>query len=98
MLRADFPGHEALLTQLSSAKVVPIDKDGSLRFHVEGSSRAEVVRRIPVEAEIDDVDGTIVHLLVHVVDGFLKELEIFREDSNPVHRAISPESLRLLVL
>jgi hypothetical protein len=51
-----------------------------------------------IEAEVDDADGTIVHLLVHVVDGFLHELEIFREDSNPVRREISPESLRLLVL
>jgi hypothetical protein len=53
---------------------------------------------VPVEAELVDEDGVIVHVLLHVVDGFLNELEVYREDSAPVRRVIRPEELRLLVL
>jgi putative aminopeptidase FrvX len=75
-----------------------IDPNGSLEFvHVEGPS-AKVVRRIPVEAEARDEDGTVIHVLVHVLDGKLNELEIYREDSGTVVRKPAPEQLRLIVL
>lgn len=35
----------------------------------------------PVEAELGDLDVVLVHVLLHVVDGRLDELEIYREDS-----------------
>jgi hypothetical protein len=60
--------------------------------------RAEVVRRIPVEAEFDDQDGVGVHVLLHVLDGYLNELEIYREDSSPLQREPDPEDFRLIVL
>jgi hypothetical protein len=53
---------------------------------------------VPVEAELEDEDGVPVHVLLHVLDGYLNELEIYREDSAPVRRAIRPEELRILVL
>jgi hypothetical protein len=51
-----------------------------------------------VEAEFEDRDGVTVHILLHVMDGFLNELEIFREDSGRVQRPSTPKDLRLLVL
>ncbi len=75
-----------------------IDDNGSLEFARSEQTPAEVVRRIPVEAELDDSDGVTIHLLLHVVDGLVKELEVYRDDSGPVQRTLTPQDLRLMVL
>ncbi|MFK4853597.1 DUF6984 family protein [Microbacterium sp. ZW T6_19] len=80
----DFPGNAELHDQLRSVTVADIDADGSLRLSTRGAARADVPRRIPVEASYLDRDGVRVHLLLHVVDGYLDEFEVFREDSKPV--------------
>lgn len=79
-----FRGSAALASQLDAIRVVPIDTDGSLRLQPAITRPADVRRRIPVEATYSDADGTIVFVLVHVLDGFLAELEIYREDSGVV--------------
>jgi hypothetical protein len=81
--------------------VVSMDQgaiDGSLSIRVAGSMPAVVIRRVPVEAERPDDDGVVIHVLLHVVDGFLNELEIYRDDSKSVRRAVTPEDLNLVVL
>jgi hypothetical protein len=47
---------------------------------------------------IQDTDGVLIHVLLHVVDGFMNELEIFREDSGPILRSLSSDDMRLLAL
>jgi hypothetical protein len=37
---------------------------------------------VPVEADLEDDDGVTIHVL-HVLDGYLNELEVYREDSSP---------------
>jgi hypothetical protein len=46
---------------------------------------------------MDDQDGVAVHVLLHVLDGYLNELEIYREDSAPLQRQLAPEDFRLIV-
>lgn len=84
LLVMEFPGSTELREQLRTISVAEIDADGSLRLSTRASIRAAVSRRIPVEASYVDRDGVRVHLLLHVVDGYLDELEILREDSAPV--------------
>ena len=98
LLGAEFPGNRALAEQVAHARARQIDPEGSLEFSVEGGPPAEVVRRVPVEAELEDSDGVTIHVLLHVLDGFMNELEIFREDSGPIRRLLPPEDLRVLVL
>jgi hypothetical protein len=98
LLSADFPGRTAIVEQIAFASVREIDDNGSLEFGLSDKTPAQVVRRIPVEAELDDSDGVMIHLLLHVVDGFVKELEVYRDDSGRVRRVLAPEVLRLLVL
>jgi hypothetical protein len=98
LLSADFEGREALAEQLEAAVVRRIDADGSLEFAPSGGPPAHTARRIPVEAEFEDEDGVTVHLLLHVLDGLLNELEVFREDSKPLLAQPSPLRLRLVVL
>ena len=98
LLAADFPGRDAVVAQIAAAKGRRIDDDGSLELSVVDAPPAAVERRIPVEAEIEDLDGVTVHLLLHVLDGFVSELEIFREDSGPVLGPLPPGALRVIVL
>lgn len=99
LLSEDFPGRDALREQAALSMARRIDMDGSLLLQPDGTAtRAVVVRRIPVEAEIDDLDGVTIHVLLHVIDGRLNELEFYREDSAPIQRTMAPDALRVLIL
>jgi len=99
LLSVEFPGRSALLIQAARANGRRIDRNGSLALTpAPDSPVAEVTRRIPVEAEVDDRDGVVVHILLHVLDGYLNELEIYREDSALLQREPEPKNLRLMVL
>ncbi len=98
LLSASFPGKEQLQEQLVKVTVCPIDENGSLALRVSGGPVAKVTKRIPVEAEYPDSDGVPVHVLLHVVEGKLDELEIYREDSLMVRKRIDPQQLQVLVL
>ncbi len=98
LLSAEFTGKSALVEQITMASVRAIDDNGSLEFAPSDGTPAKVDRRIPVEAEIDDSDGVTIHVLLHVVDGIVRELEVYRDDSGRVQRALAPGDLRLLVL
>ena len=77
-------GQDELARQLASLEVKSLDGDGSLKLMPGDSVRANDNQRIPVEATYGDSDGVVVYVLLHVVDGRLNELEVFREDSGPV--------------
>ena len=72
LLGADFQGKAALASQATGAFARAIDPNGSLEIRTRSDERAEVVRRIPVEAELEDADGVTVHVLLHVLDGVAK--------------------------
>ena len=80
LLERSFPGARELRRQMHLLDAEVIDDNGSLSLRPAIVIPAEVDRRIPVEASYDDVDGMSVHVLVHVVDGLLDELEIYRDD------------------
>lgn len=99
LLSSNFPGDANLREQLPECKVCALDANGSLRITAEAGKTASVVRRIPVEAEYDDADGVGVHVLLHVLEGFLHELEVYREDSNRVQiPATRAQSIQVLTL
>lgn len=80
LLSQDFPGCHELRMQLLSARVSPIDRKGSLQFRIVGPA-APVETRVPTEAHYfdgrsDEDSGPAVHLLFHVVEGKLHELEV----------------------
>lgn len=98
LLGTNFSGRDALAEQVAAASVREIDHNGSLEFAPADGTPAEVARRVPVEAELDDNDGVTIHVLLHVVDGLLKELEVYRDDSGRTQRVLDPGDLRLMVL
>ena len=95
-MEPDFPGSCELREQLRGLRVRAIDEDGSLEL-VSGSGPDAIVRdRIPIEGELLDRDGTMVHVLLHVVDGRLNELEIYKVDGSKVLERVDPERMTIL--
>lgn len=86
LLSNTFRGSSELLEQCAGLLVQPLDANGSLRLGVTVPQPARVERRIPIEASYLDEDGVRVHILLHVIGGYLDELEVYREDSGAVVR------------
>ncbi|MCJ2047854.1 hypothetical protein MKK58_25435 [Methylobacterium sp. J-078] len=89
LLATDFPGRSELAAQARSALARRVDQEGSLRFQAD-VPRAGVRVRVPVEGHYHD-DGSApgphrpaVNLLLHVVDGRLHELEVYKDDGSVI--------------
>lgn len=84
LLAVSFPGDEQLREQLKTARVTTIDSDGSLRFWGAKKGGSAASHIVPVEGYARDRDGIPIQVLLHVVEGRLDELEIFKTDGSPV--------------
>lgn len=99
LLSVDFPGRNELREQVRTASVRWLPSRGAPALIVEtrpDSPPASVVQRVPVEATCLDEDGQVMHLLVHVVDQRLSEVEIFREDGERMLRFPDGEGLSVI--
>jgi hypothetical protein len=99
LLSHEFQGREQVALQARTALVKHVGT--KIRpiwlFKIDESApRAHVRQRTPVEAECvgNDQDGAVVHFVLHVIDGRLAELEIFREDGDQIVRVPEPVELR----
>jgi hypothetical protein len=100
LLEPQFPGAPELREQAGRSAVRLQDYGGVVVFAFEtpaGVTPARVEQRIPVEAEAADADGVTIHFLLHVIGGVLKEVEVFREDSEPIRRFPRSAQLQILV-
>jgi hypothetical protein len=98
LLEKTFPGRDEICEQLRKCLVRTIDEDKSLEFLERSNVKAEVEKRIPVEAEVHDTDGILIHILLHVVDGKVNELEIYKEDGSPIIERPDPSKLKVVCL
>lgn len=92
LLTKDFPGVEALRNQLETAKASAIDSAGSVQFRVSGPL-AEVQTRVPTEGCYFDTEGVdhrpSVNVLMHVVEGKLHELEVYKDDGSAIETSLA---------
>lgn len=95
LLEPDFPGRGELREQLNSLTVEELDEDGGLALQSVTGSQAPVKWRVPTEGECKDSDGVSVHVLLHVLDGRMHELELYKEDGSRVCRL--PEARDLVL-
>jgi len=93
---APFPGRDDILSQVETARAMTIDEDGSVSLRPSIARKAGVTTRIPVEGEAKDADGVMIHYLLHVVDGAINELEVYKDDSSRVSRQAQPEDLTVM--
>ena len=96
LLEAEFPGRDTLKDQMQHARVEEIDSNGSLRFFECGSTRSSAKYRVPVEGFYEDSDGIQVRILLHVINGQINELEIYKDDSSKVLRLPDAEFLSVV--
>ncbi len=96
LLAHEFKGSEHLRRQLPSVRVLASGRgrDPSLKMSPtrEPSLAAAVIARVPVEARGTDAAGNDVMVVLHVIDGFLGELEIIGSEGQPVGLP-APETL-----
>ena len=96
LLEVAFPGRDEIREQLESAQVWSLGMNGGLAIAPTSPVVATVINRIPVEAEGVDDDLAPIHILLHVVDGRVSDLEIFREDGGPVRKVPVPAELKVV--
>jgi len=98
LLSTDFEGRDAIKHQVDRCLVRAIDVNGSLEFSAQTGVRAQVKRRIPVEGQFVDVDGMQIHVLLHVFDQKIAELEFYKDDSSLIVRMPPAEKLEIILL
>ncbi len=81
---------------MKNCLVRAIDEDKSLEFSVKSDVKSKVKKRIPVEAEFEDADGVLIHILLHVIDGKANELEIYKEDGSPIIKRPDPSKMKVI--
>jgi hypothetical protein len=100
LLEKPFRGRDELRSQISRSRVKACEYDdqyGSIEFEVEGSPEAKVTQRVPVDARANDSDGVPVEFLLHVVDGVVRELEIYKADGSPILKHPAASDLEVFV-
>jgi hypothetical protein len=98
LLEAEFPGKDELAPMIHNLRVKTVCEDGTLELMSQARGKANVIKRIPVEAEAKDEDGVVVHVLLHVVGGRPIELEVYKDDGSPVKRMPPASAFELIVL
>jgi Domain of unknown function (DUF6984) len=90
LFECDFPGREDLRPQLDRLTCKPAEKYGddygSLELHVEGLGAPWGMGRPVAEGEYPDDDGVPICIVLHVRDGQLWELEIFKADGGKMSK------------
>ncbi len=98
LLQPSFPGRNEIAQQVKHAQARSTedqDNYGSIYLKTSFPKKAQVKERVPVEGHIQDSDGVPVEVLLHVVDGYINELEIVKADGSPILQAIKPEGLKV---
>ena len=99
LLTAEFPGWKEVSQQLENCRVRVVDTEGSLEIQTNVKAPAAAVEKtIPVEAQVTDEDGISVHFLLFVSNGYVSELEIYKDDGSPIRRLPAPEEFEVIVL
>jgi len=98
MMETDFPGRDVVKEQLEACQVSTVLPDGTIRIHTPVKEKAPVLFRVPVDAYGNDTkDGMSIHILLHVVNGIVEELEILKLGSDSSPNMPPVEDLKVIV-
>ena len=84
LTQADFTGADQIREQLEACQARTIDPEGSFELRVKRRPPARVFFRVPVELHARDSDGAGIHVLLHVLDGIVREVEVYKDTSAPI--------------
>jgi hypothetical protein len=100
LLEIRFPGHDELVQQLFGLQVKSIDAEGSLQLLVAADIKAPIIRGVVAEARYADLDtqdesNAYVNILLHVNEGQLSMLEIYKDDHSKIIKRPNPNELHV---
>jgi uncharacterized protein DUF6984 len=93
LLDHEFPGRDALRVQLSSVAARQIDENGTIELWYGGDSLTDTDLGCPTEGTCTDTDGGEIAVLLHVKNGRMRLLEVFKEDGSAIQRAPTADAL-----
>lgn len=100
MLNTDFFGRSELLEQIKNAYVIPNYNKGfiSLSFRIEPDTVIFPYNvRNPVEMRAFQKNRVPIVFIIHVIDGYLAELEIFNADSSEMYDDFYVDDIELVI-
>lgn len=100
MLSVDFLGKEIILMQLDNAQILREYNVGYISLKVNVNKNIQQFPyqvRVPLEMRVKGRSGIPIVFLLHVIDGFVDELEIFNADSSPISSDIHIEKKEVIV-
>ena len=99
LLAAPFEGRNEIAEQARNIQVRWIAGAGAPALVIrpmEAAQPANVSTRVPVDAIGRDLDGHEIFLLLHIVDGHISEIEVYRGDGAPVQQMPDPATLHVM--
>lgn len=86
IFKVDFKDKDVLITQVQHCLVTSTYNSGfiSLKFHVDIEEKYPHSVRVPVEMRVFLKDRAPIVFLIHVIQGYLDELEIFSADGSEI--------------
>jgi hypothetical protein len=95
MLDTGFVEAPILRTQLSGLHV-RANEFGNSRLTVTAGLPAEGCRGVVADAEAADLDGATVYGVLHVIGGYLFELQTFRGDGKAIQKLLAAEDFEVV--
>ena len=89
----EFLGRDELRLQLASLTANRIDENGSLVLKSGVNNRADVLCSCPTGGICLDADGGEICVMLHVKNGVMHLLDIFKEDGSELQRPPNAEAL-----
>lgn len=83
------------VVNLLDCKSVMVDNNGWIALYPVVEDPAIIKYRVPIEGSYPAVDGIRIHILLHVIDGFVRVLEVFKEDGSAVIQHPEASTLKL---
>lgn len=100
MLSIDFLGKEIILKQLDNAQISRDYNVGFISLKINADKRIQQFPyrvRVPLEMRVIGGNGIPIVFLLHVIDGFVDELEIFNADLSPISDDIQVDKKEIIV-
>ena len=87
MTSVNFLGRDILSDQIQSVKVVGYCNCGCRSIHLQVNRNLPSFQykiRVPVEMIVESEEDIPIVFLLHIIEGYLDELEVFKADSSPI--------------
>lgn len=100
MFNRNFLGKEILIMQINSADVIREYNVGyiSIKFkNIKTVQKFPYSIRVPIEMRVVGKNNVPAVFIIHIIDGFVDELEIFNADSSSVSKDIKIKDQEIII-